>query len=293
MPRKPTAHAQLDQLRQQVVAEGVKQCDLEGKRKLAEIEVEQASRDIAAGYAAEDERAIARARKTEEAAVAKVKELEHRCAGAQLRAVRAQQELAEFTRDNVDRLLSERAADARELAVELTRAGHELIRLHRAYAAMRTEIDSLVAAKPGASPREDGPPTAYAWEPRVKDLERAIRQTPEVEPPLPRWHGRPQRRRQDESHRYCVPSEREQTNASVPERDRRKRGGWARLPGRLVVASASPPVAPVGAARAEQRSGSGITITAPAPVVTPALVATKKTAPRPKPTFFLPRGVAG
>lgn len=36
---------------------------------------------------------------------------------------------------------------------------------------------------------------------QLRDLERAIQETPQVEPPLPRWTGMEQRQRRDRTHR--------------------------------------------------------------------------------------------
>lgn len=201
MPRKPTAHATRDQLRQTAVAERVKARELEAQLDVAKAEVNAASQAITDGYAVEDEGAVARAREAEQQAVAKVRELQQRVEGASLRVLSAQQALDDFTRDNAKALLEEHAQGDRELALRLTRAGHELVQLHCAYLARRAEVDALVAVIPGASPRTDGPPAAYAWERQIKDLERAIREAPEVGPPLPRWLGMHDRQRQDAVHR--------------------------------------------------------------------------------------------
>jgi hypothetical protein len=179
----------------------MKQRDLESQLEAAKLEVEEAPRAIADGYAAEDLRAVTASRKREEAAVAKVKDLQHRLRGAELRVERAQREADDFAREHARDLLEEREADARELALKLTRAGHELVRLHRAYLALRTDIDSLVGASPGAVVRSDGPPASHAWERQLRDLERAIREAPEVQPPLPRWAGLQHRQQQNAIHR--------------------------------------------------------------------------------------------
>jgi hypothetical protein len=121
--------------------------------------------------------------------------------GAELRVEDAQRAADLFAQDHARDLLEERAADARELALSLTRSGHEFVRIHRAYVAMRSDIDSLVAAIPGAVPRTDGPPASHPWEGQLRDLERVVEETPEVEPPLPRWAGLQQRQQQDATHR--------------------------------------------------------------------------------------------
>jgi hypothetical protein len=201
MPRKPTAHATRDQLQQEALVERVKARDIEAELEAAKAEVDAASHAVTDGYAREDERAVAQARKAGEAAAAKLRDLQHRVDGAALRIERAQRALDEFTRDNAEALLEEHAEGDRELALRLTRVGNEVVQLHRAYLARRMEVDALVAAIPGASPRTDGPPASYAWERQIKDLERAIRETPEVDPPLPRWHGLRHQQHTDAVHR--------------------------------------------------------------------------------------------
>jgi hypothetical protein len=76
--------------------------------------------------------------------------------------------------------------------------GHEFVRLHRAFVAMRSDIDSLVAAIPGAVPRTDGPPVSHPWERQLRDLERVVNETPEVPAPLPRWAGLHHRQQEDD-----------------------------------------------------------------------------------------------
>jgi chromosome segregation ATPase len=199
MPRKAkqSAHATLDELRQQAAGERVKARELEAELEAAKTEVETASDAIAEAYAAENQRAVTAARKTEQAAAAKVKETQHRLAGAEIRVGRAQAEADTFQAEHASHLLEEREAEARELAVKLTGAGSEAVRLHRAYLAMRMEIDSLVAAVPGATSRADGPEPSHPWERPLRDLERAVQDTPEVPAPLPRWAGLEHRKQQD------------------------------------------------------------------------------------------------
>jgi hypothetical protein len=189
MPRSKTAHAQLDELRQAAAGERVKQRDIEAQVQAARAEVEQASAAIADGYAAEDQKAVVAARETEEAAVAKVKELQHRLDGADLRVERAQRALDDFQRDHARDLLNEQEQATRAVAADLTASVHETLRLARAYVAERQAVDQLVAHVPGATPRADGPPATHPWERELRDLERAVAETPELPPPLPRWQG--------------------------------------------------------------------------------------------------------
>jgi hypothetical protein len=124
-----------------------------------------------------------------------------RATAAGLRVERAQAEADTFQADHARELLEEREAEARNLAANLTAAGLEAVRLNRAYLALRTEIDGLVAAVPGATSRADGPEPTHPWEPQLRSLERAIHETPEIPPPLPRWAGLDDRREQDNANR--------------------------------------------------------------------------------------------
>jgi hypothetical protein len=81
-PPSKSAHQQLDQLRRDAADERVKVRDLEAQFEAAKLEVESAGRAISDGYAAESQRDVAQARKAEEAAIIKVKDLQHRLTGA-------------------------------------------------------------------------------------------------------------------------------------------------------------------------------------------------------------------
>ena len=72
---KVSAHAELDQLKQAAATERVTHRELQLEAEAAKLEAEQASSAITAGYAAEDQRAGTAARRAEEAADAKVKDL--------------------------------------------------------------------------------------------------------------------------------------------------------------------------------------------------------------------------
>jgi hypothetical protein len=201
MKQRKSAHAELDELRQRAAAERMKQRDLNVALVSATAKVEEASGAITDGYAADDQRAVARARKTEEEGVAEVRELQHRVDGASLRIERAQAKHDEFLRDRARGLLEERAQPARTVALDLSRAVAEVLKLHRAYLTERQTMDQLVAAVPGATPRADGPEGTHPWEPALGQLARAYQQTPELEPPLPRWQGLEHRTAQDSSAR--------------------------------------------------------------------------------------------
>jgi hypothetical protein len=150
-PRRRSAHSELDGLRRQAAAERVKARDVEAQLEAAKAKVEQASADITAGYASEDQRAVTTARKAEQEAVAQVRALQHRVDGAALRVERAQQQLDEFQRERARDLLAEREQPARTIAADLTASVQETLRLAKAYVAERRAQDQLVAAVPGAS----------------------------------------------------------------------------------------------------------------------------------------------
>jgi hypothetical protein len=198
--QRRSRHAQLDELRQQAAAERMKLRELETNLAAAELDVEQQSRAIADGYAAEDERAVAEARHAEEQAVAKVRELQHQVDGAGIRVERAQQQLDSYERDHARDLLAEREQSANTVTAELTHAVQQTLMLANAYVAERQQVDRLVAAA-GATPRADGPAPQHPWEQALKTLQRAFEETPEIAPPLPSWAGVEQQQQRDRSHR--------------------------------------------------------------------------------------------
>ena len=165
------------------------------------MEVEQAAAAISEGYAAEDDRAVARARKLEEQAVAKVRDLQHRLNGAEIRVERAQRTADTFAVESAGRLLAEREDAARDTAAALTRSVNETVKLAKEYKTERQRVSELVSqAAPGAG-AINGPAATHAWERELDALDRAVRETSEIPAPLPRWLGRAHRERQDQTHR--------------------------------------------------------------------------------------------
>jgi hypothetical protein len=215
MPRKKTAHAELGEHRQRVASEGAKFRELQEQQARARAELERIGDTIAAAYASEDADAIANARKAKEEAMGRVEDLEHRTAGASLRAEQVREELAAFMRHRGRDLLDEREQTAREVAAELTKAVATAVKAHRAYIAERQDLDQLVAAVPGASPRVDGVRTGYSWEAELKALERAYRENSEAEPPRPRWAGMTYNRQRDAVHQRLKDQRRRQNEGLV------------------------------------------------------------------------------
>ena len=162
MATKPskTAHAQLDELRQHAAAERIKRRDLEAQLAAAELDAEQHSAAITAGYAAEDQRAVARARKGEQQAIAKAGELRHQVDGAGLRVERAQADADSFERDHARDLLAERERSARTVTLELAASVAETLRLAKVYVSERQAVDRL-------SPPCRGHPTPRRPRPRT------------------------------------------------------------------------------------------------------------------------------
>jgi hypothetical protein len=149
MPRnaKPSAHATLDQLRQAAAAERVSGRELAVRLEAAKAAVDDAGAAVTEAYAADDAKLAQRRRQELDAATTEVLDLEHRFDAAGLRVQRAQAEADTFQAQHARELLDEREPEARALAENLTRAVHEALQLHRAYRAMRTDIDSLVTVK--------------------------------------------------------------------------------------------------------------------------------------------------
>jgi hypothetical protein len=199
--RTLSAHAQLDQLRQAAAAERVNGRELAARLEAAKAAVEDAGAAVTEAYAADDAKLAQRRRQEVDAAAAEVLDLQHRVEAAGLRIGRAQAEADTYQAEHARELLDEREPEARTLAENLTRAGLELVRLHRAYRDLRMDIDSLVAAVPGATSRADGPEPSHPWEQALQNLWRVTQETPEVPPPLPRWAGVTHRQQEDHANR--------------------------------------------------------------------------------------------
>jgi hypothetical protein len=201
MPRRKSAHDQLDELRRQVAEEGMKLRRAQAEFEAAKARVEDRSRALTDAYALEDTQLAHERREELKQAEADVLDHQHRVAGAEARAERARAEFGSFTAENATTLLEEREGLGRELAAELTAAVAAVVQAHRRYVAERTHVDGLVKMVHGAQPRFDGVSTSYPWEPQLKELERAYRAAPEAEPPRPRWSGRTYQRNADAVHR--------------------------------------------------------------------------------------------
>jgi hypothetical protein len=200
--QRKTAHAKLDELRQDMAHERMKARDAESAFEAAKARVGEADRAVTAAYALEDDKLAAQRRKELQAAEAEAIELQRRVDAAGLRVEPAQQQLDTFARERARDLLAEREQPARTVALELSRAVGEVLKLQRAYVTERQTVDRLVAAVPGATPRADGPVPEHPWESALNYLERAYRQATKLEPPLPRWGGLQLREQQDTLSRF-------------------------------------------------------------------------------------------
>ena len=97
MPRKQSAHTELDQLRQQATGERIKARDLEAALEAAKLDGEDAAQAVTDAYALDDERLAQQRRNELEAAEAKVVDLGHRVTAAAQRVERAQRAVDTFT----------------------------------------------------------------------------------------------------------------------------------------------------------------------------------------------------
>jgi hypothetical protein len=197
-----SAHAALDGLRQGMADERMKARDAGAALEAARVTVDEADRAVTAAYALEDHKLASQRRKELQAAEADAVELQRRVDAAGLRVQHAQQHVETFARERARDLLAEREQPARTVALELSRAVGDVLKLHRAYVTERQTVDRLVAAVPGATPRADGPVPEHPWESALKDLERAYRQATKLEPPTPRWSGLQLREQQDSLSRF-------------------------------------------------------------------------------------------
>jgi hypothetical protein len=194
---KQTARAELDGLRQEYAREHARVREFEAEVEAAKAELEEAGRAVTDAYAAEDDKAVREAREREQAAVEKLGDLEHRLAGAAVRAERAGQRLDAFQTERAEDLLGEAEDAARETTSTLQRAATQTVRAFRQYRADRQRIQELVnRIEPGAG-QVNGPPSNCAWERELADLERGLKRGDDLEAPLPRWHGKTWRRQEN------------------------------------------------------------------------------------------------
>ena len=199
MPRKQTAHGELDLLQQQaadarlaVQAAETAHIEAEAALEVAHDKVREAH-DLGQD-ARTPTRSMDKAKRTlEQATLAQQ--------GIEQRLQRAEREVAHFREARGWDLLRERESVARDLAGKLTRAVHEVVGLNTAIVAERVYQDQLIAAIPGLAPRDDGPPGEHAWEETIKQLRRSVARTPELPPLLPRLAGVDARAREEQTKR--------------------------------------------------------------------------------------------
>jgi hypothetical protein len=224
MPRK-TAYATLDELRQIVAHQRMKARDLDAAVEVAKQEVEDASRAVTDAYAVEDATLAQQRRKQLEASEAKAIDLGHQVTAAAQRVELGRRAADTFAQEHARDLLAEREQAARTVAAELTASVRQTLMLAKAYVAERRTVDQLVAAVPGAIPRNDGPAPEHPWEHALRQLQRAHQETPELDPPLPRWTGLQQRQQEDDvNRRASLLRKRRLTESEQAELERLDRG---------------------------------------------------------------------
>lgn len=197
MPRRTTAYGELDQLRQRVANEDVRKRELESQRENVQAELTGLDQAVTDALIRDDEKAARQHRERRAELEQVADDLGERLYAAEQRVLNLQREVDRFSRERARDLLEERLRVGRELAISLTRAAHEVVRLHRAYGAERSEIDRLVGLHEGASVRFDGPPSSHVWQRELDLLERAVRANQEVSAPEPTWRGLEHRRREN------------------------------------------------------------------------------------------------
>jgi hypothetical protein len=189
--------ARLDELQQRAVDAGVREREAGAEIQSAGRILEELRERRVNAYAAGDaERGDALTSEIQ-GLTGQLDQARARAEGVARAAEAARAELATFRTENARALLEDREAGARETTDKLNASVAETLRLHRLYVAERQEQDRAIAAVPGASPRHDGPPGTHEWEPALRDLERAVRECPQLSPPLPRWLGTRHRHQQD------------------------------------------------------------------------------------------------
>jgi hypothetical protein len=112
---KQSAHAQLDQLRQQAAGERVNERELAVRLEAAKAAADTAGAAVTEAYAADDPKLAARRRQELDVAAAEVLDLQHRVDAAGLRVQRAQAEADSFQAKHARDLLDEKEREARGL----------------------------------------------------------------------------------------------------------------------------------------------------------------------------------
>lgn len=120
-------------------------------------------------------------------------------AGAQIRVQRAQAGVDEYIRQHAQGLLNERIEEADRVASELSTSVLQTIRLNRQLLDERQAMDRIISGA-GHNPRLDGPAPTHPWERELLALERAVRETPTLDAPAPRWSGRQAAEHRDHVH---------------------------------------------------------------------------------------------
>jgi hypothetical protein len=194
-----SAHAELSRLRALTADERMKQRDLAHRLDVARDKAAQAEQAIDQGYAIEDEQAITTARESLRDAELEADDLGHRIRAAEGRVSTSQALADRYVEKHADDLIAEEVARAEYVVRRLSAAVGEVVGLHRQLISSRTEQDRLIAASHG-EPRTDGPEPVHPWERALLELERTVKENPELGAPKPRWHGRQAAEERDRVH---------------------------------------------------------------------------------------------
>jgi hypothetical protein len=193
--------AELGELQQRAVEAGRRERDARSEIDSAERILQELNEQRVEAYADADEQRAGGLTADIQVPRSQLDQTRARAEGLARAAEAARAELVTFRSENARALLEAREPRALEVTATLNAAVAEVLRLNREYIAERTEQDRAVAAVPGASPRLDGPPGTHPWEQALQDLERVVRECPQLGPPVPTWRGVGHREQQNSVNR--------------------------------------------------------------------------------------------
>lgn len=161
--------------------------DLEASAEAAKAHVNQARAQLVEAHAAVDARAIRAAEKNQEAALKQAENASVQAEAALLRVERASRERHGYQTANARALIGDLEPQAQEIVERLQSAAGELVAADRAWGALATQVNGLLAHIPGASPISDAPDSHVLHE-TARDVKRALTGASVVSP-LPHWRG--------------------------------------------------------------------------------------------------------
>jgi hypothetical protein len=185
---KRSAHAELDELRQQAATERVKARELEAEEHAARAEIAAAADAVVRAYADQNDAAAKKATLRRDKAERAASDLADRQAAARVRIDRAERAVSSYEREHARELIAELEPAATEATDALRHHATGLIEAHRRWHDTSQQITRLLGHVPHASPAVDAP-RDHALADGVRAVRNALRAGDEIRSPLPHWAG--------------------------------------------------------------------------------------------------------